>query len=169
MNINRRIELRHLRYFICVADEMHFSRAVERLGLAQAPLSQQIKQLEERIGVQLFERTTRSVRLTQAGTVFFEHARNALASIEDGVEAARLIMGETNRKLTIGCFLPAIHTCLPQIIQLFRQCCPDIHIDIRMQTWPLLRRQRRNKRPMVRSRAAIRATSAAMTLTTWAR
>jgi DNA-binding transcriptional LysR family regulator len=113
---------------------MHFGRAAERLGIAQAPLSQQIKQLEERIGVQLFERTTRSVELTQAGTVFLDHARKALGSVEDGVDAVRLIMGEASRKLTIGCVSPVIYSCLPQILRLFRKRCPDTRIDIRILT-----------------------------------
>ncbi|MDP2697088.1 LysR substrate-binding domain-containing protein [Thalassospira sp.] len=134
MSINNRIELRHLRYFICVADELHFGRAAERLGIAQAPLSQQIKQLEERIGVQLLERTTRSVQLTEAGSVFLEKARNAISQVEIGVDAARLVMGQASGKLTIGCVSPVIHICLPQIIRLFRQRCPDTRIDIKILT-----------------------------------
>ena len=134
MNINHRVELRHLRYFICVADEMHFGRAAERLGIAQAPLSQQIKQLEERVGVQLLERTTRSVRLTLAGEVFREKALLALGNVGDGVEAARRVMGEASRKLTIGCVSPAIFTCLPQILRKFHQKRPDTRIDIKILT-----------------------------------
>ncbi len=134
MNINHRVELRHLRYFICVADEMHFGRAAERLGIAQAPLSQQIKQLEERVGVQLFERTTRSVRLTKAGEVFREKAFLALESVENGIEAARFVMGEATRKLTIGCVSPVVFTCLPGILRLFRDKCPDTRIDIKILT-----------------------------------
>lgn len=134
MSINNRVELRHLRYFICVADEMHFGRAAERLGIAQAPLSQQIKQLEERVGGQLFERTTRSVRLTPAGEVFREKALQALSSVEEGVEAARFVMGQANRKLTIGCVSPAIFTCLPEILRMFHAKCPDTRIDIKILT-----------------------------------
>ena len=131
MHMNNRVELRHLRYFICVADEMHFGRAAERLGIAQAPLSQQIKQLEERVGVQLFERTTRSVRLTKGGEVFREKALLALENVESGIEAACLVMGEARRKLTIGCVSPTVFTCLPGILRLFREKCPDTRIDIR--------------------------------------
>ena len=134
MGMNNRVELRHLRYFISVADEMHFGRAAERLGIAQAPLSQQIKQLEERIGVQLLERTTRSVRLTQAGEVFREKALAALANVEAGIEAARFVVGEVNRKLTIGCVSPVIYSCLPQILREFRKRCPNTRIDIKILT-----------------------------------
>tara|TARA_R110000824_G_scaffold364438_1_gene552790 strand:- start:877 stop:1800 length:924 start_codon:yes stop_codon:yes gene_type:complete len=134
MDINYHIELRHLRYFIYVADEMHFGRAAERLGIAQAPLSQQIKQLEERVGVQLFERTTRSVRLTHAGEVFREKALLALGNVGDGIEAARQVMGKANRKLTIGCVSPVIFTCLPEILRTFHAKRPNTRIDIKILT-----------------------------------
>jgi DNA-binding transcriptional LysR family regulator len=78
-----------LRYFIAVAEELNFRRAAERLHLSQPPLSQQIKQLEEEIKVQLFERSKRWVRLTSAGRLFLEHARQVLAQVDGAVLAAR--------------------------------------------------------------------------------
>src|SRR5215813_2626219 len=83
------MELRHLKYFIAVAEELNFSRAAERLHVSQPPLSQQIKQLEEEVKVQLLDRSTRSVRLTSAGRLFLEHARQILAQVESAVLSAR--------------------------------------------------------------------------------
>src|SRR3546814_1065128 len=85
------MELRHLRYFLAVAEELRFARAAEKLHIEQSPLSRAIKELEEELGVALFARTTRSTRLTHAGTLFLEHVRRVFASLEqarDRVKAA---------------------------------------------------------------------------------
>src|ERR671935_2839904 len=76
------IELRHLRYFVAVAEELNFSRAAERLHMAQPPLSAAIRQLERELGTQLLLRTTREVRLTDAGSSFLDGARRTLAELE---------------------------------------------------------------------------------------
>jgi DNA-binding transcriptional LysR family regulator len=113
------VEIRHLRYFLAVSDELHFRRAAERLHIAQPPLSQAIQKLEAALGVQLFERTSRAVAPTEAGVVFAEEARKVLAALERAVSEAR---GAANGRVEprIGCvthlptdqlhrFLDALH------------------------------------------------------------
>lgn len=96
------MELRHLRYFVTVAEELHFTRAAARLGVKQPPLSQQILQLEEEVGTKLLSRSTRNVELTSAGEAFLIHARKALRQVETATEAAtRSVKGESGQ-LRIG-------------------------------------------------------------------
>ena len=96
------IELRHLRYFVAVFEELHFGRAAERLHLAQPPLSQAIRKLENELGVVLFNRTSRVVKPTEAGEVLAEGARKVLASFDHAVAEARRA-GGVNLPLRIGC------------------------------------------------------------------
>jgi DNA-binding transcriptional LysR family regulator len=96
------IELRHLRYFVAVAEELHFGRAAARLNISQPPLSQQIQILEQQTGARLFARTNRSVSLTAAGKQFLADSRQILAQVDDAAaRAARLHHGETG-ELRIG-------------------------------------------------------------------
>jgi DNA-binding transcriptional LysR family regulator len=101
------IELRHLRYFLTVSEELHFRRAAERLYMAQPPLSQAIRKLEDELGVQLLTRTSRAVALTEAGRVFAEEARNVLAAFDLAVAETRRA-GGGGSSLDIGCtpYLP---------------------------------------------------------------
>lgn len=128
---SRAMELRHLRYFVAVAEECHFGRAAERLHIAQPPLSQQIKQLEAELGVTLLTRSTRKVELTPAGVGYLEHARQILAAVEHaGVEAARTAAGEVGR-LAIGFTGSATYELLPTLARTLDEEFPDLQLDLR--------------------------------------
>jgi DNA-binding transcriptional LysR family regulator len=96
------IELRHLRYFLAVSEELHFGRAADRLHIAQPPVSQAVRRLEDELGVQLFERTSRAVALTEAGRVFAEQARSVIATFDLAVADARRA-GGAGVPLRVGC------------------------------------------------------------------
>ncbi|MCF3160159.1 LysR substrate-binding domain-containing protein [Pseudomonas aeruginosa] len=125
------MELRHLRYFIAVAEELHFGRAAERLGISQPPLSQQIQALEEEIGARLFERTNRRVELTDAGRLFFDESRQVLARVYKAVLLPRRAhLGELG-ELKIGFTSSAPFTStIPSSIHAFRKAYPDVHLDL---------------------------------------
>jgi DNA-binding transcriptional LysR family regulator len=128
------VELRHLRYFVAVAEELHFGRAAARLHLAQPPLSRQIRQLEGELGVPLFERDKRHVRLTDAGAVFLAEARAMLAGAEQAAQAARrAARGEVGR-LTVGFIGAASYSVLPGIVQAFRARYPDAELVLQELT-----------------------------------
>jgi DNA-binding transcriptional LysR family regulator len=123
-------ELRQLRYFVTVAEELHFSRAARRLNIAQPPLSQQIRQLEAAVGAQLFVRTSRKVELTPAGSAFLEGARRALSEAERAAEMAqRASRGETET-LRVGFTDSAALSILPGTIRRFRAELPMVHLDL---------------------------------------
>lgn len=122
------MELRHLRYFATVAEELHFGRAAERLGIAQPPLSQQIKSLEEELGVQLFLRTKRRVELTAAGTAFYGETRKILAQADQAVRAAqRAARGEIGQ-LAVGFVSGAVYGKVPSIFRLMQTRHPDVSL-----------------------------------------
>lgn len=125
------MDLRHLRYFIAVAEELNFTRAADRLHIAQPPLSQQIRQLEEELGVTLLHRTKRHVELSEAGQVFLDHARQILRSTEvAAVQARRAQRGEIGR-LSVGFFEHMSYTLLPPIFRAYRERFPDVDMDVR--------------------------------------
>lgn len=125
------IELRHLRYFIAVAEELHFGRAAQRLHISQPPLSQQIMQLEAETGAQLFNRTNRSVQLTPAGAQFLEDARAILLQVEQATQrAARLHRGEEG-ELRIGFTSSAAFIgVMSDALYVFRQRWPNVHVQM---------------------------------------
>lgn len=125
------MDLRQLRYFIALAEELHFGRAAERVNITQPPLSASIKAMEEELGVVLFERTRRHVALTHAGKTLLEEAHAIVARTNRAVDLVqRADRGEVGR-LTIG-FLPSIaQTLLPLIIRQFTEDYPEIALDLR--------------------------------------
>ncbi len=123
-------ELRHLRYFVAVAEELHFGRAAARLNIAQPPLSQQIKQLERLVGAELLRRTSRRTELTPAGAVLLEHARRLLADADLAAEAARRAGRGELETLRIGFTDSAALSVLPEIVRRFRAARPDVHLEL---------------------------------------
>ncbi|PPA04900.1 LysR family transcriptional regulator, partial [Pseudomonas sp. MWU12-2312b] len=126
------MELRHLRYFIAVAEELHFGRAAQVLGISQPPLSQQIQALEQEVGARLFERTNRRVELSEAGRLFLEEARLVLAQVDKAADVARRAqLGELG-ELKIGFTSSApFNSTIPQAIFSFRQRFPAVHLNLR--------------------------------------
>lgn len=125
------VELRHIRYFVAVAEECHFGRAAERLHIAQPPLSQQIRQLESDLGVVLLTRSTRKVELTPAGELYLQRARAILAAVDRAAEeAARVAAGELGR-LAIGFTGSATYELLPSLARVLRQELPGIELELR--------------------------------------
>jgi DNA-binding transcriptional LysR family regulator len=124
------MELRHLRYFVAVAEELHFGRAAERLHVWQPPLSQQTKQLEEEVQVRLFDRSNRWVRLTSAGRVFLEHARQVLMEVDGAVLAARRTIGGKCDRLSVACTPWAGYMVISQILRRFSEQYGNVRIEI---------------------------------------
>lgn len=126
------IALRHLRYFIAVAEEGHVTRAAVRLGIQQPPLSQQIRAMEAEIGVALLNRLPRGVELTEAGRVFLAEARAAVAQVEHAVEAARRTARGEQGRLAVGfTSSAAFHPLIPAVVRAFRQAAP--HVDLQLE------------------------------------
>ena len=125
------MELRHFRYFLAVAEELSFTRAAERVGIAQPPFSQQIRALEQEIGVRLVDRTPRRVVLTEAGSVFAERARFILSRIGEAVVVTQQIGRGMSGHVCVGftesgCFHPAVTRTLLE----FRQAYPALHVTL---------------------------------------
>jgi DNA-binding transcriptional LysR family regulator len=126
-----RIEIRHLRYFIAVADRLSFTRAAEHLGIAQPPLSQQIQALESELGIMLFDRKTRPLQLTQAGLAFLADARSILATLQQAVHnTKRIHVGELGY-VVVGFTSSMANGVLPDILRTFQQDYPDVNLILR--------------------------------------
>lgn len=125
------IELRSLRCFFVAAEELHFGRAAERLHISQPTLSQQIRNLERQIGVKLFERTTRRVELTVAGTAFKRHVKEVLIKADEAVLAAQYAGGGAVDQLTIAAISPATYRFLPLVLRRFRARFPLTQLNIK--------------------------------------
>lgn len=125
------MELRHLRYFVCVAEELHFGNAAQRLGISQPPLSQQVRALEDELGVRLFERTSRRVQLTEVGRQFLPQARETLAQAERAARVARLAhSGETGRlSLGLSPSVPFIAQVMDTLAR-YRASFPHVGVEL---------------------------------------
>jgi DNA-binding transcriptional LysR family regulator len=122
------MDLRQLRYFVTVADERNFTRAAERLHIAQPPLSRQIQQLEAEFGAVLVDRDTRPLRLTEAGRLLYEQARLVLDRVEDMQAMMRRLIGAERKRFVIGFVASTIYARLPSILRAFRAAAP--HVDL---------------------------------------
>jgi len=131
------MELRHLRYFVAVAEELHFGKAAERLHMAQPPLSQQIRALEDELGARLFARTSRSVRLTPAGEAYLNEARAVLARMEEAGRLARRIHQGEAGELVVGYMNPAMDAVLCQALAAFRAQRPKVALRLRELPTPV--------------------------------
>ncbi|MBA4150813.1 MAG: LysR family transcriptional regulator [Verrucomicrobia bacterium] len=122
------MELRHLRYFIAVAEEQNVTRAAARLHVSQPPLSRQIHDLESELGVALFERTGKSVRLTDAGRLFLDEARAVVLRAEKAVQAVRAVAAGTNGELHLGYAPSPTVGILPAALRAFRKKSPGVRV-----------------------------------------
>ncbi|MFI9252030.1 LysR family transcriptional regulator [Streptomyces sp. NPDC053069] len=128
------LPLPQLHAFVVLAEELHFGRAAARLGIAQPPLSQQIRRLEQKVGYALFEREPGRVTLTPAGHALLPAARQALAGLADGLTAARAAGSGRSGRLRIGFAASLALTVLPGLLRDFRQRFPDADLDIHEMT-----------------------------------
>jgi DNA-binding transcriptional LysR family regulator len=124
------MELRHLRYFVAVAEELNFRRAAERLRVAQPALSSQIKGLEEELGVKLFDRTTRSVLLTPTGQIFLSEARNILGATAQAEQLVRKAEHGLVGTLRVGVITPATGPLLARVLRHFHQKYPGVQLSL---------------------------------------
>jgi DNA-binding transcriptional LysR family regulator len=124
------MELRHLRYFVTVAQERNFTRAAEKLHIAQPPLSRQIQQLEEELGLALFDRDSRPLRTTEAGRLFFEHATQVLERVEGMRAMMRRLQNAERPRFVIGFVASTIYAALPNLIRRFRAAAPEVDISL---------------------------------------
>ncbi len=122
------MDLRHLKYFIAVAEEQNIGRAALRLHISQPPLTRQIQQLEEELGVLLLNRTPRGVELTQAGSLFLDEARNIRSLVEQAIERTKRAGQGKLGRLDIGIFGTGILGAIPMLLQHFRDTHPDVRV-----------------------------------------
>ncbi len=125
------LELSQVRCFVAVAEELHFSRAAERLNMTQPPLSRQIRLLEHQVGTQLLERTSRSVRLTAAGKSFFPEAVRILRMAEEAAATARRVAKGEHGSLAIGFTAAFGYGVMPEMTRLLRDVAPGISLTLK--------------------------------------
>lgn len=123
------MELRHLRYFVAVVEEQSFTKAAEKLFIAQPPLSRQIQNLEQELDIQLFERGSRPLKTTEAGQFFYQHAVKLLSNAEE-IKSMTKRIGITDRTITIGFVGSLLFGLLSRILFLFKQQHPHLKIEM---------------------------------------
>lgn len=123
-----KLEARQLRYFVAVAEELHFGRAAQRLHMSQPPLSFQVRQLEEGLGVSLFERTQRSVKLTYAGEVLLVQARAALGKLDEAVDTVRAAARGEAGFLRVGYTAASVYSVIPSLMHAFKERAPRVEV-----------------------------------------
>jgi DNA-binding transcriptional LysR family regulator len=128
------MELRQLRYFVAVAEEGHFGRAAQRLHMSQPPLSMQIKGLETELGIELLNRSTRRVWLTDAGRIFLEKARAILGAVKEAQDAARGAENGMQGRLHVGFISSATLSLLPPSLRLFRERFSGVELELKELT-----------------------------------
>jgi DNA-binding transcriptional LysR family regulator len=124
------MELRHLRYFVATAEELHFGRAARRLAISQPPLSLAIRQLEDELGVRLLERDSKRVALTAAGEAFLADARALLAEAAKARELARRVAAGQRGRLRVGFVGSMLYRGLPEHVRAFRAAAPDVALTL---------------------------------------
>jgi len=129
------MELRHLRCFLAVAEELHFARAAERLHIEQSPLSRAVKDLEDELGAQLFVRTTRSTRLTRAGKLFLEHVRRIFTALQQARDSVKAAAHGFDGQLRVALSDGITPSRLPTLLALCRKEEPEV--EIRFSEVPL--------------------------------
>ncbi len=133
------MDLRDFRYFVAVAEELHFSRAAQRLNISQPPLSKHIQDMEETLGAVLFSRTKRRVELTDAGRIFLVEARAALVQAKHAVETVQRVGRGESGNLRIGFTVTAAYTpFFPRAVRAYRLALPGVHLKIRYMTSELI-------------------------------
>lgn len=128
------MELRHLKYFKVVAEELHFGKAANRLNMTQPPLSLQINQLEEEIGVSLFHRTKRSVKLTIEGKAFLDEVEKILENLDEAIETVKMINRGEVGEIIIGFIATVTYNVLPNIIKHYRKEHPGVKVILKQLT-----------------------------------
>lgn len=124
------IDMRHMRYFVAVVTHHSFRRAAAELNVSQPPLTRQIQQLEEILGVRLLERNSRGITLTAAGESFYADARNILALVDQGATRANAIGQGQMGRIDVGVFGSAIFDVIPRIVLAFREQFPDVEVSL---------------------------------------
>lgn len=128
------MNIRQLRYFLAVAQELNFTRAAEKVGIAQPPLSQQILALEQELGTALFTREKRRVLLTAAGEILVDHAHRVINAASAAQDAVRMVERGAGANIVVGAVYSAIYSFLPGLLRHFNTLCPNVEISLREMT-----------------------------------